>query len=475
MSISKYQIFLKTAQSGNFSRAARALNFTQSGVSHAVQALEDELGVPLLSRNRGGVVLTADGRALLPQIEKLCAATVVHPRLSKEHERSLKIDRILTGKYTGLPAFVLIMASVFALTFGVFGKFLSDWMEMGIDALTGLVDKALISYGINEVVRSLIVDGIFKGVGSVLSFLPTIVVLFFFLSVLEDTGYMARVAFIMDKLLRKLGLSGRSFVPMLIGFGCTVPAVMATRTLPSDRDRKMTVLLTPFMSCSAKIPVYAFFTHAFFPEHGWLVMTGLYFTGILVAILMALLFKKTLFTGSPVPFVMELPNYRLPSLRSVLQLIGEKAKDFLTKAFTVIFVASIIIWFFTNFDLKFNLVSDPQNSLLALIGGALSFIFVPLGFGDWRISTALLTGFTAKESVVSTIEVLGGAETVLAGYSAATVLAILVFTLLYTPCVAAVAAVRRELGTKWAISMVFIQCTVAWVAAFLVHLPGTLF
>lgn len=262
---------------------------------------------------------------------------------------------------------------------------------------------------------------------------------------------------------------------MLIGFGCTVPAVMATRTLPSDRDRKMTVLLTPFMSCSAKIPVYAFFTHAFFPEHGWLVMTGLYFTGILVAILMALLFKKTLFTGSPVPFVMELPNYRLPSLRSVLQLIGEKAKDFLTKAFTVIFVASIIIWFFTNFDLKFNLVSDPQNSLLALIGGALSFIFVPLGFGDWRISTALLTGFTAKESVVSTIEVLGGAETVLAGYSAATVLAILVFTLLYTPCVAAVAAVRRELGTKWAISMVFIQCTVAWVAAFLVHLPGTLF
>lgn len=435
-------------------------------VEHILLQLEEESG-----KDRQAAL--ADSRFSF--IEKLCAATVVHPRLSKEHERSLKIDRILTGKYTGLPAFVLIMASVFALTFGVFGKFLSDWMEMGIDALTGLADKALISYGINEVVRSLIVDGIFKGVGSVLSFLPTIVVLFFFLSVLEDTGYMARVAFIMDKLLRKLGLSGRSFVPMLIGFGCTVPAVMATRTLPSDRDRKMTVLLTPFMSCSAKIPVYAFFTHAFFPEHGWLVMTGLYFTGILVAILMALLFKKTLFTGSPVPFVMELPNYRLPSLRSVLQLIGEKAKDFLTKAFTVIFVASIIIWFFTNFDLKFNLVSDPHNSLLALIGGAISFIFVPLGFGDWRISTALLTGFTAKESVVSTIEVLGGAETVLAGYSAATVLAILVFTLLYTPCVAAVAAVRRELGTKWAISMVFIQCTVAWVAAFLVHLPGTLF
>lgn len=286
---------------------------------------------------------------------------------------------------------------------------------------------------------------------------------------------MARIAFIMDKLLRKLGLSGKSFVPMIIGFGCTVPAVMATRTLPPDRDRKMTVLLMPFMSCSAKIPIYAFFTHVFFSKHGWLVITGLYFTGILAAILMALLFKKSLFTGSPVPFVMEMPNYRLPSLRSVLRLINEKAKNFLTKAFTVIFVASIIIWFFTNFDPKFNLVSNPQNSLLALVGGALSFIFVPLGFGDWRISTALLTGFTAKESVVSTIEILGGVEKVLSGYSTATVLAILVFTLLYTPCVAAIAAVKQELGTKWAISMVFIQCTVAWVAAFLVHLSEILF
>ncbi len=434
-------------------------------VEHILLQLEEESG-----KDRQAAL--ADMRFSF--IDKLCSATVVRPHKSREHERSRKIDKILTGKYTGLPAFVLIMATIFWLTFGVIGKFLSDLTELGIDALTNLTAKGLDLYGINPVVRSLIIDGIFTGVGSVLSFLPTIVVLFFFLSILEDTGYMARVAFIMDRLLRKIGLSGRSFVPMLIGFGCTVPAIMATRTLPSDRDRKMTVLLTPFMSCSAKIPVYAFFTAAFFPKYGGLVMTGLYFTGIFVAILMALLFKKTLFTGNPVPFVMELPNYRFPSAKSVFRLIYEKAKDFITKAFTIIFVASIIVWFLQSFDMKLNAVSDPSASLLALIGGAVAYIFMPLGFGDWKISTALLTGFSAKESVVSTLEVLGGSAGVLAGYSTFTILSILVFILLYTPCVAAIAAVRRELGGKWAVSVVILQCVVAWLAAFLVHCIGLL-
>ncbi len=408
-------------------------------------------------------------------IKKICDATVVRPHESKEHKRSLSIDRILTGKYTGFPAFILIMATVFISTFGFIGKYLSDLMELLIENTTVLVDGWLTAFNINPIVHSLIIDGIFTGVGSVLSFLPTIVVLFFFLSILEDTGYMARVAFIMDKLLRKIGLSGRSFVPMLIGFGCTVPAVMATRTLPSDRDRKMTIILTPFMSCSAKIPVYTFFTAAFFPGiKGGFVMVGLYFSGMAIAILMALLLKKTLFTGKPVPFVMELPNYRLPSPKSVFLLIWEKAKDFLTKAFTVIFVATVIIWFLQSFDMRLN-VTESHNSLLALVGSVIAPVFKPLGFGNWQLSTALISGFIAKESVVSTLEVLGGATLFGTGTLATlNVLSFLVFTLLYTPCIAAIAAVKRELGSKWAICVVILQCVVAWLAAFLVHTVGML-
>ena len=370
-------------------------------------------------------------------IEKVCTQTVVKPTESKAHARSVKADKILTGKYTALPAFAAIMGLIFWLTFGVIGAGLSDWLSVGIDIVTDFADRALTAYGLNPVVHSLIIDGIFAGVGSVLSFLPIIVVLFFFLSILEDSGYMARIAFVMDKLLRKIGLSGRSFVPMIIGFGCSVPAIMATRTLSSERDRKMTILLTPFMSCSAKLPIYALFTYAFFPKYRALVMVGLYFTGIIVGVLFSLLLKNTAFQGEPVPFVMELPNYRLPSLKSVGMLIWDKAKDFITKAFTIIFMASIVIWFLQTFDVRLNVVVDSKDSLLALIGGFAAPVFVPLGFGDWRISTALITGFTAKESVVSTLTVLFGGDmsalnTLFTPFSA---LVFLVFTLLYTPCV----------------------------------------
>ena len=406
-------------------------------------------------------------------IEKVCSSTVVKPVESKAHARSVKIDRFLTGKYTALPAFAGIMALVFWLTFGVIGAGLSDLLSMAIDWFTGVCDAGLTAFGINPVVHSLVIDGIFAGVGSVLSFLPVIVVLFFFLSILEDSGYMARIAFVMDKLLRKIGLSGRSFVPMLIGFGCSVPAIMSTRTLASERDRKMTILLTPFMSCSAKLPIYALFTYAFFPKYKVLVMIGLYFTGIITGILYALILKKTAFKGEPVPFVMELPNYRLPSPKSVMQLIWEKAKDFITKAFTIIFLATIVIWFLQTFDVRLNVVTDSKDSLLALIGGLIAPVFAPLGFNDWRISTALITGFTAKESVVSTLTVLLGGDTALLGtmFSTKTALVFLVFTLLYTPCVAAIASVRRDIGTKKAAFMVAaIQCLIAWSVAFLVHL-----
>ena len=410
-------------------------------------------------------------------IEKVCTQTVVKPTESKAHARSVKADKILTGKYTALPAFAAIMGLIFWLTFGVIGAGLSDWLSVGIDIVTDFADRALTAYGLNPVVHSLIIDGIFAGVGSVLSFLPIIVVLFFFLSILEDSGYMARIAFVMDKLLRKIGLSGRSFVPMIIGFGCSVPAIMATRTLSSERDRKMTILLTPFMSCSAKLPIYALFTYAFFPKYRALVMVGLYFTGIIVGVLFSLLLKNTAFQGEPVPFVMELPNYRLPSLKSVGMLIWDKAKDFITKAFTIIFMASIVIWFLQTFDVRLNVVVDSKDSLLALIGGFAAPVFVPLGFGDWRIYTALITGFTAKESVVSTLTVLFGGDmsalnTLFTPFSA---LVFLVFTLLYTPCVAAIASVKREMGTaRSAFLVVIMQCVIAWIVAFAVRMIGML-
>ena len=410
-------------------------------------------------------------------IEKVCTQTVVKPTESKAHARSVKADKILTGKYTALPAFAAIMGLIFWLTFGVIGAGLSDWLSVGIDIVTDFADRALTAYGLNPVVHSLIIDGIFAGVGSVFSFLPIIVVLFFFLSILEDSGYMARIAFVMDKLLRKIGLSGRSFVPMIIGFGCSVPAIMATRTLSSERDRKMTILLTPFMSCSAKLPIYALFTYAFFPKYRALVMVGLYFTGIIVGVLFSLLLKNTAFQGEPVPFVMELPNYRLPSLKSVGMLIWDKAKDFITKAFTIIFMASIVIWFLQTFDVRLNVVVDSKDSLLALIGGFAAPVFVPLGFGDWRISTALITGFTAKESVVSTLTVLFGGDmsalnTLFTPFSA---LVFLVFTLLYTPCVAAIASVKREMGTaRLAFLVVIMQCVIAWIVAFAVRMIGML-
>lgn len=409
-------------------------------------------------------------------ITKVCRETVVKPKESKEHIRSEKIDRILTGKYTAIPSFVVIMALVFFLTFNVIGAFLSNLLEKGIEAFTGLVDQMLSTAHVNGVLHSLIIDGIFNGVGSVLSFLPIIVTLFFFLSLLEDSGYMARIAFVMDKLLRRIGLSGRSIVPMLIGFGCSVPGVMASRTLPSERDRKMTIMLTPYMSCSAKLPIYAFFTAAFFPEHRALVMVGLYFTGIVVGILVACLMRGTLFKGEAVPFVMELPNYRLPGVKNVGQLLWEKAKDFLQKAFTIIFVATIVIWFLQTFDTHLNIVTDSQNSILAVISSFIAPVFKPLGFGDWRISTALITGFMAKESVVSTLTILFGStqalQTVLTPLTA---LALLVFCLLYTPCVAAIASVKRELGAKWALGVVVNQCVIAWIMALLVHLVGRLF
>lgn len=406
-------------------------------------------------------------------IERVCEETVVKPHASKEYERSVAIDRILTGRYTAIPAFIIIMAFIFWMTFGVFGTFCSDMMEAGIDYVTSVVDNALSIYGINEVVHSLVIKGIFAGVGSVLSFLPTIVILFFFLSILEDSGYMARIAFIMDKLVRKMGLSGRSFVPMLIGFGCSVPAIMSTRTLPSERDRKMTIMLTPFMSCSAKMPIYAFFTAAFFARNKALVMVSLYFTGIVMAIIFAKILSLTKFKGTPVPFVMELPNYRLPGIRNVLHLIYDKAKDFITKAFTIIFVASIIIWFLRNFDMRLNITTDSAESLLAMLGNVVAPLFVPLGFADWKVPTALITGFVAKESVVSTLTLLTGEGNLSLMFTPFQAVVFLVFSLLYTPCVAAIAAVKRELGKGWAVSIVLIQCIVAWVAAFLVYILGT--
>lgn len=409
-------------------------------------------------------------------IEKVSEECVKKPHESKEHARSQKIDKILTGKYTAIPIFVAIMASVFYLTFNVIGAWLQGLMETGIEVLTSLTDQALTAGNVTGVLHDLIINGIFEGVGGVLSFLPIVVTMFFFLSLLEDSGYIARVAFFMDKLLRKIGLSGRSIVPMLIGFGCTVPAVMATRTLPSERDRKMTILLTPFMSCTAKLPIYAFFINAFFPKHGGIVMTGIYLTGILLGILIAFLYKGVLFRGEAVPFVMELPNYRLPSMRSTCQLMWEKAKDFLQKAFSVILIATIVVWFLQSFDPFFNLVEDSSTSIMAYISGILAPLFSPLGLGDWRICTSLISGFMAKESVVSVLEVLfgasGGITAVMTPLTAGT---LLIFSLLYTPCVAAIASVKRELGLRWALALVVWQCVIAWIVAFLFKLIATPF
>ena len=427
-------------------------------IEHIIVQMEQERGL-----DRAAAI--ADMRFHF--IHQLVEQTVVKPRQSKEQLRSAQIDRFLTGRYTAIPAFVGIMALVFYLTFGVIGLALQNLLEMGIDALTAAVDSTLTAWNVNAAVHSLVIDGIFTGVGSVLSFLPIIVTLFFFLSLLEDTGYMARVAFVMDKLLRRIGLSGRSIVPMLIGFGCTVPGVMASRTLPSERDRKMTILLTPFMSCSAKLPIYSLFAAAFFPEHAALVMVSLYFLGIAVGILTAILLKSSVFKGEAVPFVMELPNYRLPGLKNVVQLLWEKARDFLQRAFTVIFVATIIIWFLQSFDLRLSLTADPQQSILAWLASGIAPLFAPLGFADWRVSTALITGFMAKESVVSTLTILYGSSAAFAAaLSPAAAAPLLVFCLLYTPCIAAVASVKRELGGKWAFIMVANQCIVAWLAAF---------
>ena len=427
-------------------------------IEHIIVQMEQERGL-----DRAAAI--ADMRFHF--IHQLVEQTVVKPRQSKEQLRSAQIDRFLTGRYTAIPAFVGIMALVFYLTFGVIGLALQNLLEVGIDALTAAVDSTLTAWNVNAAVHSLVIDGIFTGVGSVLSFLPVIVTLFFFLSLLEDTGYMARVAFVMDKLLRRIGLSGRSIVPMLIGFGCTVPGVMASRTLPSERDRKMTILLTPFMSCSAKLPIYSLFAAAFFPEHAALVMVSLYFLGIAVGILMAILLKSSVFKGEAVPFVMELPNYRLPGLKNVVQLLWEKARDFLQRAFTVIFAATIIIWFLQSFDLRLSLTADPQQSILAWLASGIAPLFAPLGFADWRVSTALITGFMAKESVVSTLTILYGSSAAFAAaLSPAAAAPLLVFCLLYTPCIAAVASVKRELGGKWAFIMVANQCIVAWLAAF---------
>lgn len=432
-------------------------------LEHIVLQLEKERG---LDRNAA----IADMRFSF--IEKVCRQTVVKPKESKEYIRSQKIDRILTGKYTAIPCFVGIMVAVFYLTFNVIGACLQDLLALGIDALTKVTDHVLTAANVNPAIHGLVIDGIFSGVGSVLSFLPVIVTLFFFLSLMEDSGYIARVAFFMDKLLRKIGLSGRSIVPMLIGFGCTVPAVMSTRTLPSERDRKMTILLTPFMSCSAKLPIYAFFVNAFFPGRGGLIMAGLYILGIVMGILIALFYKGTLFKGEAVPFVMELPNYRLPGFKNVSQLLWEKAKDFLQRAFSVILVATVVVWFLQSFDLHLNMVTDSQNSILATIAGMIAPLFQPLGLGDWRICTSLISGFMAKESVVSTLEILfaGNVNTALSTLSAAS---LLVFSLLYTPCVAAIASIKRELGQRWAIGVVVWQCVIAWLAAFAVHLIGS--
>ena len=442
-------------------------------MEHSITEMESETG---LDRNAA----LADMRYTF--IEKICADTVVKCKESREHRRSVRIDRVLTDKYLALPVFLVIMLVIFWLTFGVIGAFLSDLLGWGIEWLTAAADQALEAYGINDVVHSLLIDGVFAGVGSVLSFLPLIVTLFFFLSILEDSGYMARVAFVMDKLLRKIGLSGRSFVPMLIGFGCSVPAIMSTRTLSSERDRRMTILLTPYMSCSAKIPVYAIFTAAFFPRYQALVMIALYVSGILIGILIALLLNRTRFKGKPVPFVMELPNYRFPSAKSVLLLMWEKAKDFLQRAFTVIFAATIVIWFLQSFDAKLNVVANSADSLLAAIGKGIAPLFAPLGFMDWRISTSLIAGFSAKEAVVSTMSVLTGTSIAQLGeglsalFTPLTAVSFLVFTLLYTPCVAAVTTIRRELGSRLqAFGVVVMQCAVGWIAACLVYQVGRLF
>lgn len=441
-------------------------------MEHSIEEMEKDCG---LDRNAA----LADMRYTF--IEKVCNKTVKKCHESKEHIRSMKIDRVLTDKYLAIPMFLLIMFAIFWLTFNVIGSFLSDLLTMGIDAFTAMCDRALTAYGMNPVVHSLLIDGVFAGMGSVLSFLPIIVVLFFFLSILEDSGYMARVAFVMDKPLRKIGLSGRSFVPMLIGFGCTVPAIMATRTLSSERDRNMTIMLTPFMSCSAKIPIYTVFAAAFFPGKEALVMILLYAAGIIVGIISALVLNHTAFRGNPIPFVMELPNYRFPSAKSVFQLMWDKAKDFIQRAFTVIFVATIIIWFLQTFDTRLNVVADSSNSLLALVGRWIAPVFAPLGFSDWRVSTALITGFTAKEAVVSTLSVLTGTATsnlsaVLSDmFSGVSVVSFLVFTLLYTPCVAAIAAVKREMGSGLKAALVVVlQCLVAWVVALLVYQVGGL-
>ena len=436
----------------------------QEMLEHIIIQMERERGL-----DRSAAI--ADMR--FAYINKVCSRTVIKPKESKEHIRSEKLDRILTGKFTAIPVFILIMAAVFYLTFNVIGAGLQALLEAGIDALTVMADKALSAANVNEAIHGLIIDGIFSGVGGVLSFLPIIVTLFFFLSLLEDSGYIARVAFFMDKLLRKIGLSGRSIVPLLIGFGCTVPAVMSTRTLPSERDRKMTILLTPFMSCTAKLPIYAFFVSAFFPKQGGLVMTGLYFLGIVVGILAALLYKNTLFRGEAVPFVMELPNYRMPGAKNVAQLLWEKAKDFLQKAFTVILVATICVWFLQSFDMHLNLVEDSSESIMAKAAGLLVPLFAPTGLGDWRIITALISGFMAKESVVSTMEILfgGDIDVILTAVQAASML---VFSLIYTPCVAAIASIKRELGAKWAVGVVLWQCIIAWVLALVVRVIGLL-
>ncbi len=441
-----------------------ALNLTDNEkelIEHIIIQMEQESGM-----DRSAAI--ADMRFSF--IKNLCGATVVKPKESKEHIRSLKIDKILTGKYTAIPVFFAVMAAVFVLTFNVIGASLQSLLELGIEKLTLVVDKLLSSMNVNEAIHSLIIDGIFGGVGSVLSFIPIIIVLFFFLSLLEDSGYMARIAFITDKLLRKIGLSGRSIVPMLIGFGCTVPGVMASRTLPSARDRKLTIMLTPFMSCTAKLPIYGFFAAAFFPKYSGLVMIGLYLLGILVGIITALLLKNTTFKGEAVPFVMELPNYRMPSFKNVMMLLWDKAKDFLQRAFTVIFIASVAVWFLQTFDFRLNIVDNSQDSILAQISGFIAPVFSPLGFGSWEFSTALIAGFMAKESVVSTLSVLLGSAAVTSLIDPVSAVALLVFCLLYTPCVAAVAAIKRELGGKWAFGIVVFQCLIAWVCAFLVRM-----
>ena len=433
-------------------------------LEHIVQQMETERGL-----DRSAAI--ADMRFAF--IERLCEQTVVKPKESRERLRSERIDRVLTGKYTAIPCFLGIMVLVFYLTFNVVGAWLQDLLAAGIDYLSAAADSWLTAVHVNPAIHSLVIDGIFTGVGSVLSFLPIIVTLFFFLSMMEDSGYIARVAFVMDKLLRKIGLSGKSIVPMLIGFGCTVPAVMSTRTLTSERDRKMTILLTPFMSCTAKLPIYAFFVSAFFPGRGGLIMAGLYILGILMGILAALLYKETLFRGEPIPFVMELPNYRLPGLKNVTQLLWEKAKDFLQRAFSIILIATVAVWFLQSFDLHLNMVSDSSNSILAVVSGAIAPLFAPLGLGDWRICTALICGVMAKESVVSTLEVLFGGS-ITAALSPLAAACLLVFSLLYTPCVAAIASIKRELGTRWAVAVVVWQCALAWVAASIVHLVGLL-